>query len=85
MINSGDLDNQPQKQIDGRVRLTDRRGGSIFDGRRIVNVGPPIGDWTEWMGIRVALKRVRSDVFDGIVPDDPDDHPERLRSRQSKP
>jgi hypothetical protein len=64
-----DLDYPPQTIIRGKVRLTDKRGFDILDKHFDVHIGEPRGPWIEFLGISIALRTVRSNVFDGVVPD----------------
>ena len=66
---TGDLDNPDQTLVRGNVRLTDKRGSDILEKYYVVHFGAPIGPWIEFLGIRIALRVIRSNVFDGIVPD----------------
>jgi hypothetical protein len=61
--------NNPQRRIKrARVRLEDTQHHIIFDGKREVWEGEPIGDWTDFRGRRIALRRVEG-TFEGRVPD----------------
>lgn len=71
-----DYDYPPQRKRKAKVRLITRTGNELFNKRVEIHTGEPIGDWVEFRGmphresIRVALRRLPHDRFEGIVPDD---------------
>lgn len=67
-----DLEYPPQQKRKARVKLLSRLGATLLDRRVEIHTGEPIGDWTEFRGIRIALKRMPRDRFEGIVPDSTD-------------
>ena len=76
MIDSpSDFNYPPQGEVEGRVRLQNIIGKVLEDRKMKVHIGPPLGDWVEFRNRRIAVRRVRSDVFDGTVPEDGDGHP----------
>lgn len=63
-----DLEYPPQKKRHAKVSLLDTKGRLLRRGRMEIREGEPLGDWVEFRGIRIALRRVKND-FEGIVPD----------------
>jgi hypothetical protein len=64
-----DYEYPPQEQHSHRVELFDIRRKLLKRGRMDVWSGEPIGDWVEFHGIRIALRRLPHNKFEGIVPD----------------
>jgi hypothetical protein len=85
MNDASDFNFPPQEEIEGRIRLTDVRGEQLKElVKAKVHIGEPIGDNIVLFGVRIALRRVRSNTFDGIVPDGIEGLVEKVRSLVTK-
>lgn len=60
--------NPQQHRIKARAILKDPKGKVLRDKKVEVWEDEPIGDWTDFHGVRIALRRVEG-RFEGIVPD----------------
>jgi hypothetical protein len=57
-----------QLKVRAHVILKNPMGSVILNRKHDVWEGEPIGDWCDFRGIRIALRRIEG-MFEGIVPD----------------
>jgi hypothetical protein len=67
-----DYEYLPQQKHSHRVELFDRQHKLLKRRRMDVWSGEPVGDWVEFRDIRIALRRLSHNKFEGIVPDNSD-------------
>lgn len=60
-------DDQPQKTEEATVTLRKRDGTELFHRKVTIHTGVPIGDWVQWSGRRIGLRRTGRHEFSGEV------------------